>query len=69
MNRLFLSKDIYTSEFVEKGISAFSNLAEVKHEMDERYHILIFDNCYYDEELTKREFANYIVDLMVSKNV
>ena len=68
MNRLLLNKEIYNTETINKAQKDFKQLAVIEHEMDEVYHVLTFSECYHDEWLTKSEFENYVVNLMVSRN-
>ena len=68
MNKLLLNKGIYTKEVIAETAMAFVNLAEIKYCQDDSYHILTFENCRYGVSLTKKEFENYAVNLMVSKN-
>ena len=68
MNRLVLNKSLYKKETIDKAKIAFSHLTELEYSQNENYHILVFEKCHYDENLTKKEFENYVVNLMVSKN-
>lgn len=64
MNKLFLNKSIYTQKQILDTISAFSSLCNIKLCDDVAYFICEFYNCIYEIEETKKEFENYLIDLI-----
>lgn len=68
MSDLFLNKKVYSLEMINKASHAYKELADINYTNNEQYHILSFKNCQYDELLTAREYENYVIDLMVSRN-
>lgn len=68
MSDLFLNKKVYSLEMINKASYDYKELAEINYRNNEQYHILNFRNCRYDEILTAREYENYVIDLMVSRN-
>lgn len=67
MSELLLDKEIYPIGMIEKAIHAYEALSEIKYKNSEKYHILEFAKCRYDENLTMKEYENYVLDLLVSK--
>ena len=68
MSDLFLNKKVYSLEMINKASYDYKELAEITYRNNEPYHILSFKNCRYDEALTVKEYENYVIDLMVSRN-
>lgn len=63
MNRLLLSKDIYSMHLIEKTAVAFSKLAKITLHNEANYTVCIFEDCIYPQEQTISEFENYLIDL------
>lgn len=68
MSKIRLNKELYSIKDIEKAKQSYRNLAEISFMETDCYYILTFDDCYYDEDLTMKEYDNYVIDLMVSKN-
>lgn len=63
MNKLMLSKYIYTFPAIENAISAFSELATISIREETNCYLFEFENCVYEEDITLKEFENYLIDL------
>lgn len=68
MSELLLNKEIYPIDAIAIAQRRYGALAKVRYGENNDYHILIFEKCYYDKELTMKEYENYVINLMVSKN-
>ena len=63
MNDLCLSKELYSLQNIKNAIKAFSDLAKIKIEQDEKYYICTIQSSRYSVEETFSEYENYIIDL------
>lgn len=63
-NSLFLNKQIYCSQYIEIAVQAYRSIATIKIVSDKEYWICVFEDCVYDNEITKREFENYMIALV-----
>ncbi|MBR0406276.1 MAG: HxsD-like protein [Eggerthellaceae bacterium] len=63
MVTLTLRKEIYQKSFVEKAILAYASIARIDVTTKGDYILCAFRQCTYDENLTVKEFENYLIDL------
>ena len=63
-NSLFLNKQIYCLQYIERAVQAYRSIATIKIVPDKGYWVCVFEDCVYDNETTKREFENYVIALM-----
>ena len=68
MNNLKLSANIYDESMIIKAINDYSGISTINLSYTEKHYILIFENNKYDVEITKKEFENYVIDLMVAES-
>lgn len=68
MSELKLSKEIYSIVDINKANRSYKDLAEISYKETAKHYILLFNNCYYNSDLTKKEYENYLIDLMASRN-
>lgn len=61
---LFLHTSIYDVECILQAVDAFQTLANIHIQPTEKYYICDFTKCVHDASVTKKEFENYIIDLM-----
>lgn len=59
-----LNKEIYTLEHIRQASADYSALAVLDLSEDNVYYLCKFSGCKYDEQLTAKEFVNYVTDLM-----
>lgn len=59
---------IYPVEIIEKAIYDYSSLCEIQKIEEQDQIILSFDNTKYNEEITVKEFNNYLLDLIGINN-
>ena len=64
MNELFLFSEIYKQRQIEETIDAFSDLCSVDVVEYEDGFGCVFSDLRYDVEITKKEFENYLIDLI-----
>lgn len=69
MNRLEISKEIYSLHNVEKAINDYSDIANIILSQDTDYFVLEFSKCVYESNITIKEFENYLIDLSNIKGV
>ncbi len=62
MNKLILSKEIYSEDSIEETCEAYSNLARIRIKKRKECMELIFDRCRYDTDITIKEFENYLIN-------
>lgn len=63
MNRLELKTDIYSIENIIKTCEAYKELAEISICKTADAVILQFAKCRYEENLTMKEFENYLINI------
>jgi len=66
MQQLF-NKQIYDSECLRKAAEDFSTIAEISLQDNDKNWICIFSRCLNNDELTVKEYSNYVLDLMNNK--
>lgn len=55
---------IYDTSAIKKAILDYSNLCSISAHYYNLEVELSFSNCVYDENLTIKEFGNYVIELM-----
>ena len=63
MKRLKLNNDIFSLKSIGIAKEAYSELATIAVIQGRRNTELIFTNCKYGEDLTVKEFENYLIGL------
>jgi len=63
MNKLFLSRELYSVAYIKQAIEAFFELSEITLENIDDYFVCIFNSTKYETEITIKEFENYLIDL------
>lgn len=58
------NKKIYTYEALITGAKAFQKLCKISISDYGEYWKVNFENCIEDEQLTKKEFGNYIIEII-----
>lgn len=61
MNRLYLSRDVYSEDSVKKTCFVYREYAQIKFKLKNSHIELSFDRCKYDPDLTMKEFENYLI--------
>ena len=64
MNKLMLNKSLFAKHALLTGIAAFKGICTIDYTESGDYYCCIFLNCIYDIDITKKEFENYIIDLI-----
>jgi hypothetical protein len=64
---LYLRTAIYSKQSILTAINAYRALATITLLESDNYYICNFANCKYDEKITKKEFANFLIDCDNSK--
>ena len=60
---LYLNNELYTMPMIKKAVLDYSNIAAITAKEKGNYNLCFFDKCKYDVETTKKEFANYVIDI------
>lgn len=63
MNKLFLSREIYSVVYIKQAIEAFSELSEIALTSSDDCFVCTFNSTKYETETTIKEFENYLIDL------
>lgn len=66
-NYLLLNKEIYEKDSILFVINVFGQLCNIKLEDEDNYYRCLFLNCVNDEELTRKEFENYLINYSCSR--
>lgn len=53
--------DLYSERAVQNTIDAFSDIARIIWQKKAPYYELTFEKCRADEELTMKEFGNFVL--------
>ena len=61
MKKLRINRSIYSDDTIEKTIKAYKNHAIIVVTYKQQYANVIFLKCKYDEDLTIKEFENYMI--------
>ena len=65
-NELYLNKEIYDEKYIQIAIQAYQGLAEISYKLNACWWMCSFTATRYDIDLTKKEFENYLIALMLS---
>lgn len=63
MIELALNTEIYSEDKINQVQTVYREYAIITKKLVDQYWILKFDNCWYDESLTIKEFENYLIGL------
>ena len=61
---LSLNALIYDQKRILQAVDAFKALASIHVYLKDEYFMCFFEKCKYDLSITKKEFENYVIDLM-----
>lgn len=61
MKKLRVNRDIYSNTAIEQTINAYTSYAAISVSYRQRYAIITFRKCKYDEVQTVKEFENYMI--------
>lgn len=68
MNKLKLNSNIFSIIHVKKAITAYKDICKIDINEINNYIACEFKDCVYDLEETKKEFENYVINLMNTNN-
>ncbi len=61
---MLLNTEVYPLSLLRKAAADYRQLARITiRNTDPQHAECRFENCIYDEELTKKEFLNYLIEL------
>lgn len=63
MKKIILNNDIFSYDSIDKAIQAYKKIALIRKKCDGNKVVLTFWKCKYDEELTIKEFENYLIGI------
>lgn len=58
-----LCGEIYSPKAIKEAKAAYDELANIKIEQNGDFWMLVFQNCRYGDEITAKEFENYLIGL------
>lgn len=62
MVKLLLSTEIYSEKNIRNTCNAYKDFAKIKMKRKGTYIELIFNDCRYDQNITMKEFENYLIN-------
>lgn len=62
MVKLLLSTEIYSENNIRNTCDAYKDFAKITIKRKGTYIELIFNDCRYDQNLTMKEFENYLIN-------
>ncbi len=68
MARVKYDLDIYPLEIINIALLDYKDYADIGLIVESNTAIVSFSNCKYGDNLTAKEFGNYLIDLIGSKN-
>lgn len=69
MNKLYMNKSIYEIKFIRNAIKDYANIANIDILESDTYFEIIFRESIFDMSVTIKEFENYIISIMNSKEM
>ena len=63
MMEMKINRSIYSDETIQKAVRDYQDIASITIDVQDKYVLLSFVKCKYDEERTIREFENYLIGL------
>lgn len=63
MSNLKLNLEIYSVQSISKACDAYKDYARIDVVRDEKFVEFKFNECKYDQELTIKEFENYLINV------
>ena len=63
MKKVKINRSIYSEETITAAIKAYQNHAVISAKIKDDYAVLTFWKCRYDEDLTIKEFENYMIGI------
>lgn len=61
MKKLKLNRSVYSEDSIKVALQAYKDFAAITMNDEAHEIVLIFELCRYDEELTVKEFENYLI--------
>ena len=62
MVKLLLSTEIYSEKNIRNTCDAYKDFAKINMKRRGAYIELIFNDCRYDQNITVKEFENYLIN-------
>lgn len=63
MITLSLNKELFSLDNIKEAESVYKGFAKISIIPEDRYYVVRFKHCKYDEERTVKEFENYLIGL------
>lgn len=67
MVQIDLNTEIYSEESVRQAIQAYHDYASISTGSKSGYIVVIFSECRYDEQMSIKEFENYLIGVENSR--
>lgn len=62
MVKLLLSAEIYSEKNIKETCDVYKDFARIKMKRKNNHIELIFNSCKYDQDITVKEFENYLIN-------
>lgn len=62
MVKLLLSTEIYSENNIKETCDVYKDFAKIEMKKKDIYIELIFNSCKYDQNVTVKEFENYLIN-------
>lgn len=67
-NECLFNKNVYPKEVIASAIDDYKNISEIElYEVDNDYYRCRFSKCLLDPSIVMYEFANYLIEILNSK--
>jgi hypothetical protein len=63
MKKIKISSEIFSEKNIKQALTDYKNITKASLKKGSTYHTVAFWKCVYDEELTVKEFENYLIGL------
>jgi len=63
MKKIKIRSEIFSERNIKQALADYKNIAKASLKNGNPYHTVTFWKCIYDEELTVKEFENYLIGL------
>lgn len=63
MKKIKIRSEIFSEKNIKKALNDYKNITKASFKKGNIYHTITFWKCVYDEELTVKEFENYLIGL------
>lgn len=63
MKRIEINREVYSDRVIEQALNDYKGIAKTSQKKKDKFFIITFWLCKYDESRTIKEFENYLIGL------